>query len=169
VSSHAFISLVFLTVRVDTDEYFRVFVGSIDVTLDGVKRTLTPADGEVHIPRRSVHSIHIHKDVYGEFGERADPNPIRKMRFLKHILTNGGQATPLTPVQAMRVFYEDGEHLLPRLRRGSWLISTPIIGDGFPSTGFKPFDICLVYVLGGLVGHFLGFGKIREAESAKTK
>jgi hypothetical protein len=93
----------------ETDEYFRVFVGSVDVTLDGVTRTVTPADGEVHIPRRAVHSIHIRKDVYGEFGERADPNPVRKMRFLKFLLTNGGQATPLGPIQAMRVFYEDGE------------------------------------------------------------
>jgi hypothetical protein len=42
-------------------------------------------------------------------------------------------------------------------------------GDGFPSTGFKPFDMFLVLFLGGFLGHFLGFGKIRDTENAKTR
>jgi hypothetical protein len=93
----------------ETDEWWRVFTGSVDVTINGVTRTVTPADGEVHVPKGVVHALLVKKDVHTEFGERADPDPISKMRFLKLILGKGGQEAQLSPIQAMRLFYEDGE------------------------------------------------------------
>jgi hypothetical protein len=74
---------------------------------------MTANDGELYIPRGAVHSISVRKDVHGEFGERADPNPVRKMRFLRRLVTRGGQAHELGRIQMMRVFYEDGEFLIP--------------------------------------------------------
>jgi hypothetical protein len=44
-----------------------------------------------------------------------------------------------------------------------------MIGDGYPSTGFKWFDIVLVYFFGGFLGVFLGFGKVPDAEHAKSE
>jgi hypothetical protein len=92
----------------ETDEWWRVFTGSVDVTIGGVTRTVTPADGEVYVPKGVVHGLLVKKDVHAEFGERVDPDPIRKMLFLKLLLGKGGQEAPLSLVQAMRLFYEDG-------------------------------------------------------------
>jgi hypothetical protein len=74
-----------------------------------VTHTVTADDGELYIPRGAVHAIRVRKDVHGEFGERADPDPVRKMRFLRRLVTRGGQAHELGRIQMMRVFYEDGE------------------------------------------------------------
>jgi hypothetical protein len=79
------------------------------VELNGVKRRVTPGDGEVCIPRYAHHSIRSGKDMYTELGERADPDPIKKMRFLQRLISNGGQKEDLGAVQTMRIFYEDGE------------------------------------------------------------
>jgi hypothetical protein len=76
--------------------------------VNGVTRSITPADGEFLIPRRAVHSIRARPDVHSEFAERADPDPVQKMLFLRRLLTKGGQKSELTALQAMRIFYDDG-------------------------------------------------------------
>jgi hypothetical protein len=94
-----------------TSEYVRVFTGEVEVHINGVKRIVTPADGEVYIPKNAIHGLLCRKDVHTEAGERADPDPIRKMRFLHRLLGKGGQEAELSLLQAMRIFYEDGECL----------------------------------------------------------
>jgi hypothetical protein len=46
---------------------------------------------------------------------------------------------------------------------------TSLVGDGYPSTGFKLLDIVLVYFMGGFLGVFLGFGKVPDEGDPKTK
>jgi hypothetical protein len=89
-------------------EYFRVFAGEVDFTVNDVTRSITPEDGEFLIPRRAVHSIRARPDVHSEFAERADPDPVQKMLFLRRLLTKGGQQSELSALQAMRIFYDDG-------------------------------------------------------------
>jgi hypothetical protein len=97
-----------LRMRTDTTYYVRAFAGVVDVTIDGVTRSIVPSDGEVTVPRYAVHAYRVPTGVHGEFGERANNHPICKMRFLRRVLTKGGQEAELRPIQAMRMFYEDG-------------------------------------------------------------
>ena len=77
--------------QIETSEYFRVFTGLIEVTLDGKKHTVTPESGEFHIPNGVVHSIYICKDIHAEFAERVPRDGLKKMRWLKRMLSRDGQ------------------------------------------------------------------------------
>jgi hypothetical protein len=57
------------------------------------------------VPLGVVHALTVNENVHTEFGERADPDPIAKMRFLKLLLGKG----ELGPIGTMRIFYEDGQ------------------------------------------------------------
>ncbi|PRP79942.1 hypothetical protein PROFUN_05918 [Planoprotostelium fungivorum] len=124
-------------------EFFRVFCGQVNITVDGVVTTLTPEDGELTIPAGAVHSIHIDAEVHAEFGERTDVDPIKKMLFLRGLIRKGGQAESLSMMQALRLFYEDE--------------------DTYPSTGSKTMDRLMVNVVGGFLGTYLGYGRIPES------
>lgn len=44
------------------------------------------------------------------------------------------------------------------------MLSTPrLIGDVFPSLGFRPLDKIMTYFVGGFLGHYLGFGAMKHA------
>jgi hypothetical protein len=92
----------------ESESWLRTFTGSVEVTINGVVHTVTPEVGEVHIPMGAVHSILIKKDVHTEMGERVDEDPIQKMQSLRRLMGKGGQEEELRPLQAMRLFYEDG-------------------------------------------------------------
>ncbi|EIM80271.1 uncharacterized protein STEHIDRAFT_135215 [Stereum hirsutum FP-91666 SS1] len=128
-----------------TTEYFRVFVGSVTATVSGKTRTITPADGEFEVPKGEVHSLLVPDDVYAEYGERAEGEETekKKSRMLMTLLGKGGQIGELSPVQALRLFFADG--------------------DSYPSTGLKPMDIGITYLFGGFFGRTLGFGKLKGA------
>jgi hypothetical protein len=81
------------------------------MTLSGVEHTLTPDSPEFRVPAGEVHSIRVPKDIHAEFAERAVPDPLRKARFLHTLMGKHGQPAPLSPLQAMRLFYEDGVHI----------------------------------------------------------
>jgi hypothetical protein len=102
--SHA----IMLKTPSESESWLRAFTGSVQVTIDGVVHTVTPEVGEVHIPMGAIHSIFIKKDIHTEMGERVDEDPIQKMRSLRRIMGKGGQEEELRPLQAMRLFYEDG-------------------------------------------------------------
>lgn len=65
--------------------------------------------GEFCLPAYSIHSVVVPRGVHTEFAERADPDPARKLRFLRLLLGRNGQEKPLSMLQSMRLFYEDGE------------------------------------------------------------
>lgn len=68
-----------------TDEYQRCFAGQLHLTLDGVKVTIRPEDGEIKVAKGVVHSLHSPKGEYAEFGEREDPGPVLKRDFLRQL------------------------------------------------------------------------------------
>jgi hypothetical protein len=87
--------------------------------------------------------------------------------MLRRLLGKGGQDAELGPIQAMRLFYEDGRCRFCEER--TYETNVSCVGDGYPSTGLKVFDVALVYILGGFFGSFLGFGKLPDTEDDKTK
>ena len=125
-----------------TTEFFRVLTGTAYVTIDGTKYTVTPESGERKIPAGSVHSIDVPEDQHVELMERVDPNPLKKAKFLYRLLNNDGrgpEAAPVAGLEALTIFYQNG--------------------DDYPSTGVRMVDKAMVYIGGGCIGTWLGYGK----------
>ncbi|KAJ3505711.1 hypothetical protein NLJ89_g7279 [Agrocybe chaxingu] len=85
------------------DEVFRVIKGRIEVKIGPTTRIYTPEDGEIVIPRRTVHSIRSSKGEHIIMEERTEPMDDEKELFFRNMLESGG--LPTSVLQAAVVAY----------------------------------------------------------------
>ncbi|KAF5365258.1 hypothetical protein D9758_005397 [Tetrapyrgos nigripes] len=86
------------------DEVMLIVKGKLEIMLGSTWRTYTPEDGEVTIPKGTVHSLRSLKGVETVFHEKTEPMDEEKELFFRNIFSiEGGMNANLLP--AMQVFY----------------------------------------------------------------
>ncbi|KAH9474776.1 hypothetical protein JR316_0013241 [Psilocybe cubensis] len=119
------------------DELFRVIKGRLRVRIGDVTRDYTAEDGEILIPRGTIHSLHGFKGEETIFEERTDPMDGEKELFFRNLLEDG--KTPTSLLQVLVVGYQ-GDMYIPLPGHIKWLEKAfVIIFGGYiaPLFGYK--------------------------------
>ncbi|KDR77298.1 hypothetical protein GALMADRAFT_139292 [Galerina marginata CBS 339.88] len=118
------------------DELFRIVKGRMRVLIGTEWKTYVPEDGEVLIPRRTVHSLQCFQGEETIFDERTEPMDPGKEIFFRNFLVTG--RVPTNFLYVMVVSYN---------------------GDMRPSLpgGIKWLESWLVTILGGYIAPLLGY------------
>ncbi|PPQ92523.1 hypothetical protein CVT25_010356 [Psilocybe cyanescens] len=118
------------------DELFRVTKGRLQVRIGNNTRIYVPEDGEILIPRGTVHGMRGFQGEETIFEERTEPMSVEKELFFRNLLDGGKEPTSL--LQVMVVAYKGDMRL------------------AFPGH-IKWLERAFVTILGGYIAPLLGY------------
>ncbi|KAK1216636.1 hypothetical protein PQX77_020756 [Marasmius sp. AFHP31] len=124
----------------------RVVEGQLRITLGSTSKVYTPADGEILIPRMTLHSLKSVEGVPTVVMERTVPKDDEKELFFRNVFAAGGLSGSVLP--AMQAMYH---------------------GDTYPALPFhipwveKAFAALLGYYIAPLLGYQLKYTSLVRA------